>query len=110
MYRAWFIAMLLLAIAALLIFWLFAQKVHMGATHHVPPVTAAQEAAPLYAREGASRIHDVALSGTEQECMVVCGGNGSRKPSLRLSAQQVTQLDRRNEKAVHPTGRHVRQR
>ncbi len=54
MYRTWLITMLLLMTAALLTFWLFAQKVRMGATHHVPPVTAAQEAAPRYAREGAS--------------------------------------------------------
>ena len=54
MYRTWLIAMLLLVIAALLIFWLFAQKVRMGAMHHVPPVTVAQEAAPRYAREGAT--------------------------------------------------------
>ncbi len=54
MYRISFMAMLLLAITALLIFWLFARKVRMGTTHHVPAAIAAQEAAPRYAREGAS--------------------------------------------------------
>lgn len=51
MYRALFVAMVLLAIAGLLIFWLFAQKVCLGTAEYVPPVFVVQEATLRLAKD-----------------------------------------------------------